>query len=175
MTDEPKKPLIKRTRKRSPKQEESAEKLLESGKATRFTSGGQAAENGRKGGKKSQEVQRERREFEDFLRIALSKTSDSSKPMTDLEDLPSLSKEDIMNSNLPVEQKWVLAIVKDLVHGDVRTTELVLKVLGQMPTNKVELSGEVTVKDDLLTEEDIDTMSFDEITTVVMDQCQRKQ
>lgn len=94
----------------------------------------EARERGAKGGKKSGEVKRARREWKETLEIILGMTMRSGKP-TDLSKMKDLSKEALEKANLTINDKINIRMVNEAMKGNVRAYELVRDQIGEKPSD----------------------------------------
>lgn len=84
----------------------------------------EAQMNGKKGGQKSGEVRKELATFRHYLEMALSKT---------VKD-----KDGVEHS---YKEIGAMETAKRYAQGDAKAQELVLKMLGEMPSDKTEITG----------------------------------
>jgi len=104
---------------------------LKKGKDTQFVSGEKAVRSGKKGGKKSQEVQRQRRKMKDDVAIILNMALKDGA-ITDIADLQSLAKEHLDDANLTLQQLMILKMSKSVLKNDnVRAFEDIIKLSGE--------------------------------------------
>lgn len=114
----------------------SKEKLAEIGAKTRFKSGKKAAELGSAGGIASGIAKREKRTMREIAEIILSK--------------------DVMTSDGVVTGKYaVLAeVIKKALKGDLQAATFIRDTIGEKPTDKQEITGNLGVKKVFVTKEE---------------------
>ena len=105
-----------------------------------------AAVLGKKGGKRSGEVRRERRKMRDTLNYLLSLPLGRGKGL-ELEAIKSLS--DTRDKNLTIEQAMLLAQIKKALCGDTSAFLAVRDTSGNKPVDEVEIAGIPRLIDDL--------------------------
>lgn len=110
---------------------------LQKGKATRFSSGDEAAKNGRKGGHRSAQKRRERKTFSEALEIALTMPIGEGKSVP-LEKLKTF--ESAKGANLTVNDRMILKLVQKAVNGDIKAIELIREQIGEAKPKQVETS-----------------------------------
>lgn len=93
----------------------------------RFTSE-TARAMGSKGGKRSQAVQRFARTFREAAMKALDEVKQSKDKQGNMVDY--VAREEIVNS-----------LIRESIKGNVRAAELLMKVAGESPTEKLEVTG----------------------------------
>lgn len=120
---------------------------LKKGKDTQFTAGEKQARISQKGGKKKAENARIRKEWRTNIIEALNLPTKDGKTIP-LSEIKSLSKEDIENANLTQQEKITVVMIRESLKGNVKAAEWLAKMIGENGTEKHELSGEITVKDD---------------------------
>ncbi len=120
----------------------------------------EAVKNGRKGGKASGKARRERRRFEETLRIMLTLPSKQGK-VTDAAKLKTLSKDELEAANLTVQDKIVVRLINEAMRGSVKAYEAIRDQMGEKPTDRQEVtvSGSVAV--------DLDTADINQILAEV--------
>lgn len=120
----------------------------------------EAVKNGRKGGKASGKARRERRRFEETLRIMLTLPSKQGK-VTDAAKLKTLSKDELEAANLTVQDKIVVRLINEAMKGNTKAYEAIRDQMGEKPTDRQEVtvSGSVAV--------DLDTADINQILAEV--------
>lgn len=94
----------------------------------------EAKKNGSKGGKKRAANARARKAYAEHLRELLDLPMDSHNKPRDF--CRSKSAGDVKNYGVTVEQATIQALVNKAMKGDIKAIELVLKITGQMPDEK---------------------------------------
>lgn len=109
------------------------EKNLKKGKATQFKSGEQAASNGAKGGRKSQQVQKQKKTVADYLKKwADSEISDEKSKKT----LQALGlDEEATNRTL-----LVVPLIKKVSQGDTKALQMAIELLGEDRKKDLEIA-----------------------------------
>ena len=107
------------------------EQNLINGKATRFTSGDVAVENGRKGGKASAESKRRKKEMRERLELLLSMPIGNGKG-AELEKIKSYAA--IKGKNVTVEDAILIAITQKAMKGDIPAGTFIRDTVGEKPT-----------------------------------------
>lgn len=107
----------------------------------------QRRESGRKGGIKSGESRRRKRQMRELLEILMDVPIKKGKK-AEIEKIKNLA---IVNDlNLTTEQAILLAMINRAMNGDVNAFTAIRDTLGEKPTDKVESVNEVVViKDDI--------------------------
>lgn len=120
----------------------------------------EAVKNGRKGGKASGKARRERRRFEETLRIMLTLPTKEGK-VTDAAKLKTLSKDELEAANLTVQDKIAVRLINEAMKGSVKAYEAIRDQMGEKPTDRQEVtvSGSVAV--------DLDTADINQILAEV--------
>lgn len=120
----------------------------------------EAVKNGRKGGKASGKARRERRRFEETLRIMLTLPTKHGK-VTDAAKLKTLSKDELEAANLTVQDKIVVRLINEAMKGNTKAYEAIRDQMGEKPTDRQEVtvSGSVAV--------DLDTADINQILAEV--------
>ena len=113
------------------------EQNLINGKATQFKSGEQAVESGRKGGKKSAESKRRKKEMRERLELLLSMPIGNGKG-AELEKIKSYAA--IKGKNVTVEDAILIAIMQKALKGDIPAATFIRDTSGQKCVEKVEIS-----------------------------------
>ena len=106
------------------------ENLLK-GKETRFTSGEVAVENGRKGGLKSGETKRRKKEMRERLEILLSMTISKGKEI-DIEKIKGFGE--LKGKNITVEDAILVAMIQKALKGDISAGTFLRDTVGERPT-----------------------------------------
>lgn len=114
----------------------SKEKLAEIGAKTRFKSGKKAAELGSAGGIASGIAKREKRTMREIAEIILSK--------------------DVMTSDGVVTGKYAILakVIKKALKGDLQAATFIRDTIGEKPTDKQEITGNLGVKKVFVTKEE---------------------
>lgn len=107
------------------------EQNLENGKATQFTSGDVAVENGRKGGKASAESKRRKKEMRERLELLLSMPINNGKG-AEIEKIKSFGA--IKGKNITVEDAILIAIAQKAMKGDISAGTFIRDTVGEKPT-----------------------------------------
>lgn len=123
--------------------------IAELGKATRFTSGAVAVENGRKGGIKAAEKRKEKKAARDIILTFLSMPLKGGK-VADVENIKNFME--LKGKNISVEEAMHLQLVQKALKGDLRALEMVLSLMGEKPAEKVQVES-VNPMSELTTEE----------------------
>ena len=120
----------------------------------------EAVKNGRKGGKASGKARRERRRFEETLRIMLTLPTKQGK-VTDAAKLKTLSKDELEAANLTVQDKIAVRLINEAMKGNTKAYEAIRDQMGEKPTDRQEVtvSGSVAV--------DLDTADINQILAEV--------
>lgn len=105
------------------------------GKDTRFQSGKQAAEMGRKGGIKSQKLRKEKKTMREIAEMILNMPLYSGKG-TDADDIKNLAA--AKGKNISVETAIIIAQAQKAMKGDTQAASWLRDTAGQKPTDKVE-------------------------------------
>lgn len=110
------------------------ENILEIGHETRFKSGKQAAENGRKGGIISQQVQREKRTLRQMVEIfGTMGVSDKAREKMEQMGVP----EELQNRFM----QGVVALFNKANKGDVSAFNAIRDIIGEKPVDETKLTG----------------------------------
>ena len=120
----------------------------------------EAVKNGRKGGKASGKARRERRRFEETLRIMLTLPTKQGK-VTDAAKLKTLSKDELEAATLTVQDRIVVRLINEAMKGNTKAYEAIRDQMGEKPTDRQEVtvSGSVAV--------DLDTADINQILAEV--------
>lgn len=111
----------------------------------------EAREKGRKGGKKRAANAKARKAYAEHLRELLDLPMDSHNKPRDF--CRSKSAGDVKNHGVTVEQATIQALVNKAMKGDIKAIELVLKITGQMPGDKQEVTIKTADPKDMTLEE----------------------
>ena len=96
----------------------------------------QRAEIGRKGGEKSQENRRKRKEMKETLDILLNMPMKKGKVYT-AEDIKSFA--DLKGKNITIDQALMVCLIQKALRGDLNAISMVRDTVGEKPTEKVEV------------------------------------
>ena len=96
----------------------------------------QRAEIGRKGGEKSQENRRKRKEMKETLDILLNMPMRKGKVYT-AEDIKSFA--DLKGKNITIDQALMVCLIQKALRGDLNAISMVRDTVGEKPTEKVEV------------------------------------
>lgn len=121
-------------------QKTGREKSLENlkrGRATQFSSGDEAAKNGKKGGRASARKRQERKSLAEALEIALTMPMRSGK-VTPIDKVKSF--DDVKEANLTVNDRIVVKLVQKAMNGDAKAVELIREQIGEAKPLQVEAS-----------------------------------
>ena len=120
----------------------------------------EAKRRGRNGGRASVKARRERRRFEETLRIMLTLPTKQGK-VTDAAKLKTLSKDELEAANLTVQDKRVVRLINEAMKGNTKAYEAIRDQMGEKPTDRQEVtvSGSVAV--------DLDTADINQILAEV--------
>ena len=119
---------------RTPAQEEATRKMIEAGKAKRFKSGEEAAKNGRKGGKKSGESKREKRDMAEWARYFLNLPVHDGEVKEEGE-----SFDEFTNTNTTVRARIIKNLVSKASNGDMHAIGMLAELTGEAPVQQVHL------------------------------------
>lgn len=109
------------------------EKNLKKGKATQFKSGEQAASNGAKGGRKSQQVQKQKKTVADYLKKwADSEVSDEKAKKS----LQALGLDDEATNRTLL----VVPLIKKITQGDTKALQMAIELLGEDKKKDLEIA-----------------------------------
>ena len=92
-------------------------------------------EEASKGGKRSVESRREKKKTQELVKALMSMPMKNGK-CTDIENIKSFA--DLKGKNPNVQLTMLVAIVQKALKGDVRAFELLLAILGESPSIKIE-------------------------------------
>lgn len=98
-------------------------------------------ERNRNAGIKSGQVRRERRDFRKTVETLLSMPTKGGK-LSDLESIKNFM--DLKGKNVTVQQAIAIKLIQDALKGDKKAFELVVAMIGEQPSNKVEIDANVT-------------------------------
>ena len=120
----------------------------------------EAKRRGRNGGRASVKARRERRRFEETLRIMLTLPTKQGK-VTDAAKLKTLSKDELEAANLTVQDRIVVRLINEAMKGNTKAYEAIRDQMGEKPTDRQEVtvSGSVAV--------DLDTADINQILAEV--------
>ena len=108
--------------------------IAEKGKDTRFQSGEQAVQNGRKGGIISQQVQREKRTLRQMVEIfGTMGVSDKAREKMEQMGVP----EELQNRFM----QGVVALFNKANKGDVSAFNAIRDIIGEKPVDETKLTG----------------------------------
>ncbi len=107
------------------------------GTGTRFSSGAEAAECGRRGGIRSGEVRRQRRMLAEAARAVLSMPLEAGD-LSEMQDLRACA-----DANLTVAEASAVAIARKALAGDVEAARFLRDTSGEKPNDRVEVSADV--------------------------------
>lgn len=93
-------------------------------------------ERNRNAGIKSGQVRRERRDFRKTVETLLSMPTKGGK-LSDLESIKNFM--DLKGKNVTVQQAIAIKLIQDALKGDKKAFELVVAMIGEQPSNKVEI------------------------------------
>ena len=96
----------------------------------------QRAEIDRKGGEKSQENRRKRKEMKETLDILLNMPMKKGKVYT-AEDIKSFA--DLKGKNITIDQALMVCLIQKALRGDLNAISMVRDTVGEKPTEKVEV------------------------------------
>lgn len=114
----------------------SQDTIAEKGKGTRFKSGVQAVENGRKGGLVSQQVQREKRTLRNMVEIFGSMgVSDKAREKMEEMNIPENLQTRFMQN--------VVALFNKANKGDVAAFNAIRDIIGEKPVDETKVTGSV--------------------------------
>ncbi|MBR6911199.1 MAG: hypothetical protein IKN41_05010 [Candidatus Methanomethylophilaceae archaeon] len=133
-----------------PRSKAQQEQIAKIGKATRFKSGQEAAEAGRKGGRKSGQSKRDKRTMAEWAKYFLDLPLNEGE-VTDDEE----SFEGFAGKNTSVRGRIMKNLMTKASNGDLHAIALISDLTGE--TSPKQLQVEVTVKDPHeMTDEEID-------------------
>lgn len=114
---------------------------------TKFRSGGEAVENGKKGGIASGKARREKKELKELLELLLSMPMKSGRG-ADFEKIKNFS--DLKNQNINVQEAILIAQVQKAMKGDTRAAEMIMDRAYGKAEAKVEVStADASVMDEV--------------------------
>lgn len=90
----------------------------------------EAKRRGHNGGKASGKARRERRRFEETLRIMLTLPTKQGK-VTDAAKLRTLSKDELESANLTVQDKIVVRLINEAMRGNTKAYEIIRDTIGE--------------------------------------------
>ena len=90
-----------------------------------------------RGGKKSAEVRRKKREMRESMEALLTMPMRSGK-LVDVEDVQNFS--DLKNKNISVQERMVFSLFIKALQGDTKAFEVIRDTIGQKPADKVLVS-----------------------------------
>ena len=100
----------------------------------------EASKNGRKGGIKSGETRRRKKEMKERLQILLSMSIKDGKG-ADVEKIKSFG--DLKGKNITVEDAILIAIIHKALKGDVQASNFIRDTSGQKVAEKVEINTNI--------------------------------
>lgn len=98
------------------------------------------AECGRKGGIKSGEAKRKKKQFKETLECFLDMPLKKGK-RTDIEEVQNFAG--LKGKNITVQEAMGIALMQRALQGDKAAIELVIAITGEKPAEKVEMSGTI--------------------------------
>lgn len=93
-------------------------------------------ERNRNAGIKSGQVRRERRDFRKTVETLLSMPTKGGK-LSDLESIKNFM--DLKGKNVTVQQAIAIKLIQDALKGDKKAFELVVAMIGEKPSEKLEI------------------------------------
>lgn len=93
-------------------------------------------ERARKAGIESGKARRERKEFRNTVETLLSMPTKGGK-VSDLESIKNFM--DLKGKNVTVQQAIAIKLIQDALKGDKKAFELVVAMIGEQPSNKLEI------------------------------------
>lgn len=114
---------------------------------TKFRSGGEAVENGKKGGIASGKSRREKKELQELLELLLSMPMKSGKG-ADFEKIKNFA--DLKNQNINVQEAILIAQVQKAMKGDTRAAEMIMDRAYGKAEAKVNMDAKVVSGDFVL-------------------------
>lgn len=94
------------------------------------------SERGRKAGIESGRVRRERREFKKTVETLLSMPTKGGK-LSDLESIKNFME--LKGKNVTVQQAIAIKLIQDALKGDKKAFELVVAMVGEKPSDRLEI------------------------------------
>lgn len=126
---------------RSPAQMEATRKMIEAGKAKRFKSGDEAAKNGRKGGKKSGESKRTRKNMQELAKYMLDLPLHEGEVDEDGSSFDSLG-----GKNTTVRGRIIKNLVTKASNGDLHAIGMLADLAGEAPVPQLHVEVKDTSK-----------------------------
>lgn len=105
-----------------------------------------------KGGKKSGEVRREKKTFQELAETLMSMPMKNGK-CTDIDKIKSFA--DFKGKNPTIKLSMLIAVMQKGLKGDLRAVELILAILGENPSIKIEADINNTNSYDQLSVEEL--------------------
>lgn len=118
------------------------ENLKKGNPATQFASGREAVENGRKGGKKSAMVKREKKAMKETLEALLSLPMKSGKSV-DVEAVKNFAA--LKGKNITVQEAMAIAMLQKAMKGNVKAAEWIRDTAGQKPVDNMNMNMNLPV------------------------------
>lgn len=94
-------------------------------------------EAGRKGGYKSGESKRRRKEFKETLEILLSMSLDKRRTNIDIDKIKAFA--DLKGKNVTVDQAMMIKLIQRALTGDLNAITMVRDTIGEKPSDRVEV------------------------------------
>lgn len=118
------------------------ENLKKGNPATQFASGREAVENGRKGGKKSAMVKREKKAMKETLEALLSLPMKSGKSV-DVEAVKNFAA--LKGKNITVQEAMAIAMLQKAMKGNVKAAEWIRDTAGEKPVDNMNMNMNLPV------------------------------
>ena len=93
-------------------------------------------ERARQAGVKSGQVRRERRDFRNTVETLLSMSTKGGR-LSDLDSIKNFM--DLKGKNVTVQQAIAIKLIQDALKGDKKAFELVVAMVGEKPSEKLEI------------------------------------
>lgn len=94
-------------------------------------------EAGRKGGVKSGESKRRRKELKETLEILLNMSLDKRRTNVDIEKIKAFA--DLKGKNVTVDEAMMIKLIQKALTGDLNAITMVRDTIGEKPSDKVEV------------------------------------
>ena len=104
----------------------------------------EAVENGRKGGKKSVQVRRQRKAFKESLEMLLEMKAPEKIAAQIKNTLPKLKDKDLNYQNA-----ILVSLLQQAVKGNTKAVELIRDTIGEKPKEVVEINGNEQIQNGL--------------------------
>ena len=104
----------------------------------------EAVENGRKGGKKSVQVRRQRKAFKESLEMLLEMKAPEKIAVQIKNTLPKLKDKDLNYQNA-----ILVSLLQQAVKGNTKAVELIRDTIGEKPKEVVEINGNEQIQNGL--------------------------